>query len=113
MSLQDAVERLIDGLPFGSAASRFTVQGQTVEFSIADADGHIEKRLSVVYLNAKGYPESGIAILAGIADNNSQADNKLESCRVMAERIFSVVAPIENVVNEVIRGPVQLFTWAI
>ena len=110
MSLQDAVKRLIESLPFGSAASRFTVQGQTVEFSIADADGHIEKRLSVVYLNAKGYPESGIAILA---DNNSQADNKLESCRVMAERLFSVVAPIENVVNEVIRGPVQLFTWAI
>lgn len=98
MTLEAAVGHLIESLPGGSGVSRFTVQGgETVEFSITKANEGAERRLSIVYLNVKAYPKSGIAILG---DNNAQ-DTELESCQALAERLFSTYAPIENVVNEV------------
>lgn len=100
MPLKVDVERIVGCLSPGSGASRFTIIGDTVEFTIFKADNE-ERRLSVVYMNAKAYPKSGVSIIS--ADNNAQ-DNELEYCHALAERLFKISAPIEHVVNEVING---------
>ena len=94
MSLKAAVRQLEEALPARSAASRFTVNGDTVELNLTKADGSTS-RVGIHYMNARQYPRCSIAILCH--DSNNQPEPELHA---LAERSFQSSAPIDRVVSE-------------